>query len=818
MLICMALLEYSVCSPAFASVRGFDPHGKSDSAAEEALGEIKVCREMGFASARLGNRDEGLAVEEVSNSPLTSQTSSLPGNSCQFPAGDSFEKLLLDAQSRIGTWLSAVDAQADSTPSRSLPGQAETPDASEQVSPLPQPKVSAAARRLQEWRLTRESTLGAETEAPHAATVSAEPKQELGESGEAQPSDPFVEATVGEAVVRIRISEEESKTVAQLAATFERPSNVPKGKADVTSAMSKTPMQEQPAREAERADEAPKGPEDKVPSSAALQAAAGKLMERVKAAREKNKRPEEDGKRMHRRRRQPGLKKRQFFLDTPDVESSSRGEAHTTGKRWPGEGRGRAAHGEVAVEKLCAEEPVEMHGEEEPAAPQPGQAVEEAGQLEEPAAPQPGQAVEEAGQLEAVEEDKERFEEENPPAEELTEKDPAREQGEVAVEKLCAEEPVEMHVEEAGQAVEEAGQLEDKERFEEEKPPAEEEELTEKGEVAVEKLCAEEPVEMHGEEEPAAPQPGQAVEEAGQLEEQEEEALEKPCAEEPVEMHGEQEPALLKNSQEEEEAGQLEEEELADKVPAEEEEPVALEKGQAEEEERVEEEKQPQEVPTGKQAEELTEKGPAGEEEPVALKKGQAEEEAKERFEEEKQPQEVPAEEEEEVALAKTRAEESTRVDEERQRQEDEKEAVEKADAEEEKPRLEERFQEEQEDSTQEQEEAAISNARAEQEEEQTAEKARTEEEDRARLEEERLRREEAAALERAHTEEEAVLERARTEEEERARVEEERLRQEEEAAALEQARAEEEALEEAAALEQARAEEEALVQHRAAG
>ena len=67
--------------------------------------------------------------------------------------------------------------------------------------------------------------------------------QELGESGEAQPSDPFVEATVGEAVVRIRISEEESKTVAQLAATFERPSNVPKGKADVTSAMSKTPMQ-----------------------------------------------------------------------------------------------------------------------------------------------------------------------------------------------------------------------------------------------------------------------------------------------------------------------------------------------------------------------------------------------------------------------------------------------------------------------------------------------------------------------------------------------------------------------------------------------
>ena len=39
MLICMALLEYSVCSPAFASVRGFDPHGKSDSAAEEALGE-----------------------------------------------------------------------------------------------------------------------------------------------------------------------------------------------------------------------------------------------------------------------------------------------------------------------------------------------------------------------------------------------------------------------------------------------------------------------------------------------------------------------------------------------------------------------------------------------------------------------------------------------------------------------------------------------------------------------------------------------------------------------------------------------------------
>ncbi|CAE7341587.1 GLYK [Symbiodinium sp. CCMP2592] len=209
-------------------------------------------------------------------------------------------RLLLDAQSRIGTWLSAVDAQADSTASRSLPGQAETPDASEQVSPLPQPKVSAAARRLQEWRLTRESTLTAETEAPHAATVSAEPKQERGESGKAQPSDPFVEATVGEAVVRIRISEEESKTVAQLAATFEQ-SNVPKGKADATSALSKTPMQEegdeQPARarEAERADEAPKGPEDKVPSSEALQAAAGKLMERVKAARERKKRPEEDG-------------------------------------------------------------------------------------------------------------------------------------------------------------------------------------------------------------------------------------------------------------------------------------------------------------------------------------------------------------------------------------------------------------------------------------------------------------------------------------------------------------------------------------------
>ncbi|CAE7398115.1 GLYK [Symbiodinium microadriaticum] len=209
-------------------------------------------------------------------------------------------RLLLDAQSRIGTWLSAVDVQADSTASRSLPGQAETPDASEQVSPLPQPKVSAAARRLQEWRLTRESTLSAETEAPQGATVPAEPKQELGESGAAQPTDVVVEATVGEAVVRIQKTEEPPKTVAQLAAAFERPSNVhPKGKADVTSAsMSKTPVQEegdepdeQPAREAERAEEAVKGLEDKVPSSAALQVAAGKLMERVKAARERKRGP-----------------------------------------------------------------------------------------------------------------------------------------------------------------------------------------------------------------------------------------------------------------------------------------------------------------------------------------------------------------------------------------------------------------------------------------------------------------------------------------------------------------------------------------------
>ena len=69
--------------------------------------------------------------------------------------------------------------------------------------------------------------------------------QELGESGAAQPTDVVVEATVGEAVVRIQKTEEPPKTVAQLAAAFERPSNVhPKGKADVTSAsMSKTPVQ-----------------------------------------------------------------------------------------------------------------------------------------------------------------------------------------------------------------------------------------------------------------------------------------------------------------------------------------------------------------------------------------------------------------------------------------------------------------------------------------------------------------------------------------------------------------------------------------------
>ncbi|CAE7289074.1 GLYK, partial [Symbiodinium sp. CCMP2456] len=272
--------------------------------------------------------------------------------------------LLLDAQSRIGTWLSAVDLQADSTASRSLPGQAETPDASEQVSQLPQPKVSAAARRLQEWRLTRESTLSADAEAPHGATVPAEPQQELGESGAAQPSDPVVEATVGEAMVRIRISEEPPKTVAQLAATFERPSNVhPKGKADVTSAsMSKTPAQEegdepdeQPAREAERADEAVKGPEDKVPSSAALQEAAGKLMERVKAARERTRGPwpEEDAA-----SKALAARAEEAAAEKPKLQESARLEEEEGGEA-------KKEEEQAVVEKTRAEEPVEMHGEEE---------------------------------------------------------------------------------------------------------------------------------------------------------------------------------------------------------------------------------------------------------------------------------------------------------------------------------------------------------------------------------------------------------------------------------------------------------------------
>ncbi|CAE7618935.1 GLYK [Symbiodinium sp. CCMP2592] len=120
------------------------------------------------------------------------------------------------------------------------------------------------------------------------------------------------QAMVGQAVVRIRRSEEEPRTVAQLAATFEELSSVhTKGKADVTSAsMSKTPVQEDgdvpdvpPAREAERADEEPQGVEDKVPSSAALQEAAGTPMERVKAAGAAKKRTEEDQRYLLQRRR-----------------------------------------------------------------------------------------------------------------------------------------------------------------------------------------------------------------------------------------------------------------------------------------------------------------------------------------------------------------------------------------------------------------------------------------------------------------------------------------------------------------------------------
>ena len=102
-------------------------------------------------------------------------------------------------------------------------------------------------RRLHRERLSQLSRSRSWDNHRHGIVISSnfQPVQELGESGAAQPTDVVVEATVGEAVVRIQKTEEPPKTVAQLAAAFERPSNVhPKGKADVTSAsMSKTPVQ-----------------------------------------------------------------------------------------------------------------------------------------------------------------------------------------------------------------------------------------------------------------------------------------------------------------------------------------------------------------------------------------------------------------------------------------------------------------------------------------------------------------------------------------------------------------------------------------------
>ncbi|CAJ1420044.1 unnamed protein product [Effrenium voratum] len=162
--------------------------------------------------------DEGLAVGEVLNSPLTSpreQAESSSGGTSSV----TFDQLVADAQSRIGVWLSAADTE------RELPAPRPSPEAVDSRNSCPL-QTTCAVRRFHEQKLVRKDQLSAAYELPvegsfeHPSSLNGE-LQDLAAKEAIDLAKPAEVAAARSAQPQVMTSEEFARSVAEVVQMFE---------------------------------------------------------------------------------------------------------------------------------------------------------------------------------------------------------------------------------------------------------------------------------------------------------------------------------------------------------------------------------------------------------------------------------------------------------------------------------------------------------------------------------------------------------------------------------------------------------------------